>query len=72
MSRSKKDGRRRGGHRNTQNKELWSRRCPTTNMWDVHDPDAKRITHRYERRVAKRSILADLQSALPSPESSDA
>lgn len=72
MSRSKKDGRRRGAHRDVQCREVWSRRCPTVNMWGVHTPGMKRITHRFERRVAKRSILRDLQSALSSQESSDA
>ena len=53
VSRSRKDGRNGGGHKKTR--ELWSRRCPITNMW-TPDKEAKIITHRYERRVAKATI----------------
>ena len=58
MSRTKKDGKRGGGHRNTQGREIWSRRCHIVNMWDVHTPDAKRITHRFERRLARADVAS--------------
>ena len=55
MSRTYKDGRRGGGHRNTQHREVWSRRCRKVSMWSADDPDYKRITHRLERRQGKRA-----------------
>lgn len=60
MSRSRKDGRRGGGHLNTQNREVWSRRCAKVNMWPIDDADYKRITHRHERRQAKQWIASEL------------
>lgn len=60
MSRSKKDGRRGGAHQpKLQNKrfEVWSKRCPRVSMWSKPDPDIKRITHRYERRIAKKEAI---------------
>lgn len=61
MSRSRKDGRRGGGHPNTQNREVWSRRCAKVNMWPIDDADYKRITHRHERRQAKRWIASEVE-----------
>lgn len=58
MSRSKKDGRKGGAHRHNQHKEVWSRRCPIVNMWDVRAPDMNRVTARYERRAARRTLRA--------------
>jgi len=71
MSRSKKDGARRGGHLSSRLKEIWSRRCPKVNMatpgrW------AKHVTHRWERRVAKREIEnSELAALNPSTESTN-
>lgn len=56
MSRSAKDGRHKGGHKDTQCKEIWSRRCAKVNMWSRSDKDAKRITHQHERRTAKIAL----------------
>lgn len=56
MSRTKKDGVRGGGHRNTQNREVWSKRCRNVAMWARDTFGWKRITHRFERRVAKAEI----------------
>lgn len=53
MTDSKKDGRKGGGHRDCQCKEFWSRRNPDVNG-DRMGPDGKRLTHRKERRDAKR------------------
>jgi hypothetical protein len=52
MSHSRKDGRRGGGHRNTQGREYWSPRAG----YPMADPGrrAKTRTHRLERRAAKR------------------
>lgn len=65
MSHSRKDGRHRGGHPNTQNKEVWSKRCAKVNMWAHHAPRAglsyKTITHRHERRAARRDIDREVQ-----------
>lgn len=61
MARSKKDG--RGGHKGS-GRELWSRRCPKTNMWShgstrgARRYTAKTITHRFERREGKRIVSA--------------
>lgn len=55
MSRSKKDGRRKGGHTNTQGKEVWSRR-PTRYRMAELSRVVKRDTHRRERRIAKRDL----------------
>ena len=58
MSDSKKDGRHGGGHRNTQGKEYWSRR-PGAPMGEP-GKFSKRLTHRAERRLAKRQIEQDV------------
>ena len=54
MARSRKDGRRGGGHRNTQNREYWQSR------WHRHGETIGRViktlTHRWERRVLKRRL----------------
>jgi hypothetical protein len=60
MSRTRKDGRRGGGHRDPQCTEVWSRRCRKVSMWRKSDPDHKRITHRYERRIARAEIRAEI------------
>lgn len=68
MSRSKKDGRRRGAHIDHQNTEVWSKRCAKVSMMpkasNGHAPRGghgyKTLTHRYERRVAEREIRRDL------------
>lgn len=65
MSRSRKDGRRGGGHRNTQNREVWSKRCPQVSMTPIDDPDYKRLTHRHERRTGKNEILEQLTEETP-------
>lgn len=52
MSRSRKDGRRGGGHRNTKGREYWSPR-PGYSM-AVPGRRAKRRTHHLERRAARR------------------
>ncbi|MBY0488951.1 MAG: hypothetical protein K2R93_03830 [Gemmatimonadaceae bacterium] len=56
MSRSRKDGRKRGGHRDTQHREVWSRRCRRVSMWPIDDPDVTVLTHRHERRLAKADV----------------
>lgn len=64
MSRSWKDGRKGGSHRNTQNREVWSKRCPLVSCTPIDDRDYKRTTHRYERRQARRLIhdeVADVE-----------
>lgn len=58
MSRTRKDGVRGGGHRNTQHREVWSRRCRGVAMWARDTFGWKRITHRFERREAKRALEA--------------
>ncbi|MHB1097828.1 MAG: hypothetical protein ACYC3F_16845 [Gemmatimonadaceae bacterium] len=65
MSRNRKDGRRRGGHRDWLCTEVWSRRCRKVNMWRLHAPGVKRITHRHERRVGKLEIRAALIEEAP-------
>ena len=64
MSRSKKDGRRRGSHRDTQHREIWSRRClkvsgATPGRW------AKTITHRFERRQGREIIRTEMNIGSP-------
>lgn len=56
MTRSRKDGARGGGHRNTQNREVWSKRCRAVAMWARDSFGWKRITHRFERREAKHAL----------------
>ena len=58
MSRSRKDGRHGGAHRNTQGREYWSSRG-----MPMMEPgrESKRLTHRMERneaRVIERAALA--------------
>jgi len=57
MSRSKKDGRRGGGHRNTQGKEYWAARPG----YPMAEPGrvAKTRTHRLERRAARKLTQDD-------------
>lgn len=63
MSRTRKDGRRGGGHRNHQGKEIWSKRCPLVNM-EHPSRRAKTVTHRYERRRANAEAkLAEIATA---------
>jgi len=62
MSRSKKDGARGGGHRNTQSREVWSKSCRAVAMWARDTFGWKRITHRFERREARREIEQALAS----------
>lgn len=56
MSRSKKDGPRGGGHRNTTGKEYWKSRLHT------HGEEPGRLTktwtHRKERREGRGEALA--------------
>lgn len=53
MSRSKKDGRKGGGHRNTQGKEYWS---PRGKAMMTPGRSAKDITHTMER-AERRNII---------------
>lgn len=53
MSRSKKDGRHGGGHRDHQCKEFWSPRCRKVSGVRMNK-NGKRLTHRHERRQGKR------------------
>lgn len=41
--------------RNNTRWEVWSKRCRQVSMW-AYNALMKRITHRYERRAAKREI----------------
>jgi hypothetical protein len=69
MSKSYKDGVRGGTHKHNQNREVWSKRCKKVNMWPVHSKGWKRITHRYERRLARKEIessLTDMTYITPS------
>ena len=64
MSRSRKDGRRKGGHFDTTYHELWSRRFRSVNG-DTPNRYTKTRTHRHERRASKRlaRILFDTEAA---------
>jgi hypothetical protein len=55
MARSRKDGRRHGNHRGggSQGKEYWSARWRGASGSRWGDGDAKRGTHRHERRQGK-------------------
>jgi hypothetical protein len=55
MSRSRKDGKRGGGHRNTQGREYWSSRLHRHG----EEPGryTKRLTHRKERRQGKQEAV---------------
>jgi hypothetical protein len=57
MSRSRKDGRQGGSHRQKRNQgyEYWSARCPHRDAQGF-GAYAKRHTHRYERRQAIAAV----------------
>lgn len=55
MSRSKKDGRKGGGHKDTEGLEVWSRR-PTRYRMCEPNRVVKTNTHRCERRESKKMI----------------
>lgn len=63
MSDSRKDGRRRGGHRRMW-PDVWSGRYHKVNFWTRHGPDHKAITARWERRT-ERQRLAQLRNECP-------
>lgn len=67
MSRTHKDGVRGGGHRNTQRREVWSRRCRAVAMWARDSFGWKRITHRFERREARQETRDALRSTISPP-----
>ena len=54
MSRTYRDGRRRGGHRDAQHREYWSRRCRQDRTASVYGAEGKHRTHRMERHEGKR------------------
>lgn len=56
MSRSRKDGRAGGGHRNTQGREYWKSRLHRSG--EEPGAETKRLTHRKERRAARQSVRA--------------
>lgn len=69
MSRNRKDGRRGGAHVGTQNKEVWSARCPRVNGDRMGGRPSQRsrntrnfkwYTHRHERRVAREEIARQM------------
>lgn len=64
MSRSRKDGKRGGGHRNTTGKEYWKSRLHTHG--ETPGRVTKRLTHRKERREGR---LAELARRLRRPNS---
>lgn len=60
MSRSYKDGRKKGGHRNY--KELWSRRPLSNNSWGITSCRwSKTLTHHLERIVNKNITNQELE-----------
>jgi hypothetical protein len=67
MSRSRRDGRHGGSHGNakwrpgdgrsrTMTKRGWSARHPKLSSYDHDNHDFKRLTTRYERRVARAEV----------------
>lgn len=63
MSHSRKDGRRGGAHRNVQGKEYWSKRCDGERSMMDPGREAKTLTHRFERRAARRAVRVELSTA---------
>lgn len=59
MSRSKKDGRHGGGHRNTTGKEYWGTRGGRKMSMATPGRFAKTRTHRIERQEARRIERAE-------------
>jgi hypothetical protein len=57
MGKSKKDGRKRGGHKNTQGKEYWKSRLHKGG--EVLGKDTKKRTHRVERRRSKKLLVQE-------------
>lgn len=63
MSRSRKDGARGGGHRNARGKEYWKSRLHRGG--ELLGRFTKHLTHRFERRAAKRETRAQLDALDP-------
>ena len=62
MSNSRKDGRRRGGHRRMW-PDVWSGRYHKVNFWIRHGKDHKVITVRWERRTERQRLLGMMTAA---------
>ena len=64
MAHSLKDGASGGGHRRHDGREYWSARCRKAPMGRWGDPEAKRLTHREERRFGAVALRAEVEEML--------